>query len=386
MFVHTIPSIAEEAAGPTYSVVRLCTGLADFGHPISLLAIDRTGHRSVPSLTRLFPPGLPPRRLGHCPAMARWLDLEARRGSIRLLHNHSLWMMPNVYPGRTAAKHGLPYIVSPRGTLAAAAMRSGSWIKSAFWPLIQAPSLDSTTLFHATSLGECADIRARGFKQPVAVIPNGVDVPPPASRREGPPTVLFLGRIHPSKGVDTLLHAWSQISGAHPEWRLRIVGPDNGGHLAVMRRLAESLRLPRVAFDGPLTGSAKFQAYADASVYALPTHFENFGMTVAESLGMGTPVIVTKGAPWHELEHRQCGWWIDSGVDACAKALHSAMGMPEDRLRDMGSRGRRWMIEAFSWTSIVEQMSGVYQWILKGMPEHAVPACVQRVSQPPVHP
>ena len=376
MIIHTIPSIAEVAAGPTYSVVRLCDGLVRAGCAVTLLAIDKPGHRAVPEHTRLFPPGPPPSRLGICGSMARWLDAEARDGKIELLHNHSLWMMPNVYPGRVAARHHIPYIVSPRGTLATGALRSGSWVKSLFWPLVQAPSLRAVTAFHATSDGECADIRARGFHQPIAVIPNGVDVPPRAERAAGPPTILFLGRIHPSKGVETLLRAWARVAGAHPDWRLRIVGPDNAGHLGTMQRLARSLDLPRTSFDGPLTGAAKFQAYADASVYALPTQFENFGMTVAESLCMATPVIVTKGAPWQGLESNRCGWWIDAGVDACAAALDTAMRTRPEALQAMGERGRNWMIESFGWGSISERMRALYQWVLDGMPRESAPSWV----------
>lgn len=376
MIVHTIPSIAEVAAGPTYSVVRLCDALASAGCPVTLLAIDKRGHRPVPAHTRLFPPGPPPARLGRCGAMSRWLEDEARAGRIELLHNHSLWMMPNVYPGRVAGRHGIPYVVSPRGTLATGALRSGSWVKSVFWPLVQAPSLRAATVFHATSDGECADIRARGFRQPIAVIPNGVDVPPRVERSAGPPTVLFLGRIHPSKGVDTLLRAWARVAGAHPAWRLRIVGPDNAGHLGAMQRLARSLDLARTSFDGPLMGAAKFQAYADASVYVLPTQFENFGMTVAESLCMGTPVIVTKGAPWQGLQSNRCGWWIEAGVDACAAALDAAMRTPPDALQAMGERGRAWMIDSFGWSSISDRMRTLYRWVLEGMPGGSVPAWV----------
>ena len=377
MIVHTIPSIAEVAAGPTYSVVRLCDGLVSAGCPIELLAIDKDGHRSVPAYTRLFRAGPPPTRLGICGAMAHWLEDEARSGSIQLLHNHSLWMMPNVYPGRVAARHGIPYIVSPRGTLASGALRSGSWVKSVFWPLVQAPALRAVTLFHATSEGECEDIRARGFNQPVAVIPNGVDMPPIPQRSDGPPTVLFVGRIHPSKGVGTLLHAWARVAERHPSWRLRIVGPDNAGHLKLMQKLAHTLNLPRTSFDGALMGASKWKAYRDASVYALPTQFENFGMTVAESLSMGTPVIVTKGAPWQGLETNHCGWWIDAGVEACTDALDQAMRTPLDELRQMGDRGRVWMASSFAWNSIVERMRSVYDWVFNGMLLASRPSCVR---------
>jgi glycosyltransferase involved in cell wall biosynthesis len=144
-----------------------------------------------------------------------------------------------------------------------------------------------------------------------------------------------------------------------------------------MQKLAHTLNLPRTSFDGALMGASKWKAYRDASVYALPTQFENFGMTVAESLSMGTPVIVTRSAPWQGLETNHCGWWIDAGVEACADALNQAMRTPLDELRQMGDRGRAWMASSFAWDSIVERMRSVYDWVLNGMPLASRPSCVR---------
>ncbi len=135
--IHTIPAIANEASGPSYTVVRLCESLIEQGLSVTLSALDWAPVPSVPTFYRAFPLGLGPRRLGRSPAMARWLDSQASAGEVALIHNHSLWMMPNVYPGRTARRHGKPYVVSPRGTLSAWALGSGSNVKRLFWPLVQ---------------------------------------------------------------------------------------------------------------------------------------------------------------------------------------------------------------------------------------------------------
>ena len=378
--VHTIPSIAEVSSGPSYSVVRLCDGLVARGCPLTLAALDSPNHRPAPAYTRLFARGLGPARLGASGEMKRWLFEEARSERIGLLHNHSFWMMPNIYPGQVAARHRIPYIVAPRGTLAKASFERGSAVKRVFWPMLQRPALSAVTVFHATAESERDDIRRAGFRQPIAVIPNGVDLPPFARVPSAHPTILYLGRIHPSKGIDGLLRAWAKLAPQRPAWRLRLVGPDNEGYLSRMQALAAELGLERCSFDGALTGREKEEAYGAASVYVLPTHAENFGLTVAESLASGTPAIVTKGAPWSGLVANRCGWWIDHGVDPLRDALAEATALESGALSEMGLRGRAWMDREFCWDSIADRMMATYEWVLAGKPAASAPSWVDCVE------
>jgi glycosyltransferase involved in cell wall biosynthesis len=259
-------------------------------------------------------------------------------------------------------------------------MNHGSKVKRVFWPLVQRPALESVTCWHATSESEYQEIRALGFRQPVAVIPNGIDVPELGEKRpRRTRTLLFLGRIHPKKGLDMLLPAWAAVQDRFPDWRLRIVGDDAGyfepsGYLAKMRKLALELNLKRVEFTGALYGEAKWRAYHEADLFILPTHSENFGMTVAEALAAGTPAIVTKGAPWSALTTHNCGWWVDIKIDSLTRAMKEAFEEPDETLFEMGRRGRKWMIEEFSWDRISHQLTATYFWLLhKG----EVPECVR---------
>lgn len=299
--------------------------------------------------------------------MRCWLAEQASARSLDLIHNHSLWMMPNVYPGRVARKHGIPLVVSPRGTLSEWAMQSGSMVKCAFWPLLQRPALRATACFHATAASECEDIRRMGFRKPVAIIPNGIDIPDLPPKVSGDSrTLLFLGRIHPVKGLDLLLSAWGAVQARFPDWRLRIVGPDNRGYLPTMQRLVADLSLERVEFAGALLGREKWVAYHQADCFVLPTYSENFGVSVAESLAAGTPAIVTKGAPWAGLEQQGAGWWIDIGLDPLVASLEEALSHTPESLRSMGTRGRNWMKAEYSWPQIATQMLQTYQWLLHG--------------------
>ena len=160
--------------------------------------------------------------------------------------------------------------------------------KMLFWHLLQGPTIRNASCYHATSRQEYEDIRAYGLTQPVAIIPNGIDLPQPhesmTGRNSADRVVLSLGRIHPKKGLDRLVRAWAKVEAAHPDWRLRIVGPAELGHDVELRALAATLKLSRVSIEPAIYGEEKYTAFREADVFVLPTLNENFAMTVAESL------------------------------------------------------------------------------------------------------
>lgn len=373
--IHVVPAITEEASGPSYSVPRLCESLIGAGEDVRLAALDWSPARiSLPYL-RTFPLGLGPRRLGVSPSMRRWLKAEADSGRVDFIHSHSLWMMPGVYPGRACRKGGCRFVVSPRGTLSAWAIRRNVLQKKVFWHVLQVQALRAAACFHATAESEYEDIRRFGFRQPVCILPNGIDVPPLEKKLEnGRNQLTFLSRIHPTKGVDVLLRAWQVVESRFRDWDLQVVGPDNDGHLAAMQALAVRLRLQRVVFCGPRFGDGKLHTYRAASLYVLPTHSENFGVTVAEALAAGTPAIVTSGAPWAGLAEQGAGWWIEPGVDSLVACLEKALMTSPRRLAEMGRAGRDWMLRDYSWRRIGAQFSLVYRWLLEGGEK---PPCVR---------
>jgi glycosyltransferase involved in cell wall biosynthesis len=363
--IQVVSNIVEQASGPSYTVRRQCEALIDVGENVQLVTLDWAPHSWTLPFMQEFPFGIGPRKLGNSPQMRRWLSRTVSSGQADIVHNHGLWMMTNVYAGWATRGQKCRLVVSPRGTLSERALKESARIKRVFWTLLQKPAFRHAACFHATAESELEDIRRAGFRQPVCIIPNGIDVPElPRNGVSGRKTLLYLGRIHAIKGIDILLHAWKELSDRFPEWDLRIVGSDDGGYLPQMQKLAAELGLQRMKFSGPLFNEEKWRAYNDADLFVLPSHSENFGVTVAESLAAGTPVVVTRGAPWPELESRRVGWWINIGVDPLVICLEEAMARPSDDLMVRGSRGREWMINEFSWERVATMMDQTYRWLL----------------------
>jgi glycosyltransferase involved in cell wall biosynthesis len=367
--VQVTPAIARESSGPSYSVIRLNGALRDHGIDSCVAALDWPGTRVGLPNVRLFKMGVGPRRLGRSPAMMRWLHELAAHCPSLILHGHAMWQATGWYPSRAAKGTNARVVISPRGTFGNAAFGGGSALKRAVWPLIQRPACRAADCFHATADSEAQEIRALGFVQPIAVVPNGIDVTPdqyPVLPRSK--TVVFLGRIHPKKNIPTLIRAWHAIEPEFSEWSLCFAGSDESyygvsGHLDEMKSLCRDLALQRVRFVGDVHGVAKATLLSCASLFVLPTKNENFGIAVAEALAHGVPAIVTKGAPWAGLDDHKAGWWIDFGVDSLVHALRRALSSTPAQLAAMGARGREWMIRDFSWDVVGAKMAETYRWL-----------------------
>lgn len=363
--VQVVPGAVSEASGPDCYVLHLCKTLASCGERVELHLLETGLKGKFPFPVYTYPRHFFPHPLmGRSPEMRRGLIESARNADV--IHNSSLWMYPNIYPLDAARRSRAKLVVSPHGCLAEWARkrhRLGKWVIGNL--LGQYGVLRRADLFHATSHKEYREIRDAGYRRPVAVIPIGVDIPEIGRVRPARRKLLFLGRIHPVKAVGRLLEAWARVAPGFPGWDFQIVGPDCG-LLEPLREMAACRRIPRVEFSGEKTGGEKFRCYASADLYVLPSFTENFGITVAEALACGTPVIVSDQTPWQGVVQGKCGWCVDNSVDSLAGQLGISLSMERGALEEMGARGRAWMAESFSWDGVARAMRAAYRWILRG--------------------
>ena len=236
-----------------------------------------------------------------------------------------------------------------------------------FSVLVENAHLRHAFCLRATANLEAQHFRQLGLTQPIAVVPNSVVIPPLFQRSSSERRrLLFLSRIHPKKGISLLLQAWSRLEPIFPDWDLLIAGIDEDGYEHEMKLHAKKLNLLRVSFVGPFHGDPKQALYRNSDLFVLPTHAENFGLVVAEALAQEIPVITTTNAPWMGLNSRRCGWCIGLTLSNLTDTLMQAMALPPSELQAMGSRGRRFVDEAFSPTVISQQMRELYLWAFKG--------------------
>lgn len=299
-----------------------------------------------------------PRSFGYAPDLEKALV----RFDPDIVHLHGLWMYPALAVWRWQRVTGKPYVYSAHGMLSPVALAFSAWKKRIARLLFQDAALARAAILHATTETEVEEFRLFGLKNRIAVVPLGIHVTPvPVVPPEPFRRVLSLGRLHPKKGLDRLIEAWARLEDRFPGWELDLVGPDEGGHMTELRKLAERLNLNRVAIRPPLHGPDRDACMAGAELFVLPTRSENFALTVAESLMMATPVIATQGAPWPGLVKEGCGWWIEQGVEPLVRALEEAMSLSDDQRSALGQQGRAWMLRDYAWEAVSDRMLGAYE-------------------------
>lgn len=362
--------------GPAMMVPDLCNSLVDAGMDVRLFTVargpvDASGFRFQ---YREFPGTNYLSVLYASPLMHQALRDAAREPVV--MHCHSVWSMPCVYPS-SVSRHGRSRaVIAPHGTLAPFAIKWRWYRKAPFWWLFQKRALETCACLHATSNDEVRDFRALGLKQPITNVPNPI-LMPEVYRRPPDPTrprrALCLGRLHPIKGLDTLLRCWRQVQTEFPDWELHLVGPEHPGYRSELEALAAELGCARVEFRDGVRDAAKRETYDQADLFVLTSHSEGFGLVVAEALSHGLPALVCKGAPWAGLEPNGCGWWVDHAEGPITESLRAALSMKDCDLRAMGERGRQWVERDFSSRRVAQLMGETYAWLLGNGP---LPDCV----------
>jgi poly(glycerol-phosphate) alpha-glucosyltransferase len=376
---------SRRAAGVWVGVARLGKALADSGLDVEIFGIadacgetDGAGWDGPP--LRLYD-AVGSEAFGYAPRLGRALQ----GGSPSLLHTNGLWMYPSLASRRWSRRARRPYLISPHGMLDLWAVRNAAWKKRLAGWLFEDAHLAGAACLHALTESEARAIRAYGLRNPICVIPNGVDLhehpvlPRPAWAREigeDRRILLYLGRLHPKKGLENLLRAWKDVqsTAAARDWVLVVAGWDQGGHARRLERQAEALEITdSLRFVGPQFEDAKAASLAGADAFVLPSLSEGLPVAVLEAWSHGLPVLMT--AACNLPEGFAAGAALPIGTDPAgvAAGLRRLFALSDAERREVGARGRALVRQHFTWASVAEQMIAVYRWMLGG---GSPPACV----------
>lgn len=381
--MHTVAGLKSSAGGTSQAVQSTCSELAKAGVEVSLVSQD-FGLASDPNVLPAETVRVGFSRASILPftksvfsAGFRLLVKETCVNSrIDIVHDHGLWLPSNHAVASVCRTLGLPRVVSPHGMLSDDALNYGGVKKFLAWKLFQWRDLQSSAAICVTSTQEADQVQGMRLGRPIAVIPPGIELPAlriGTARGSGRKVALFLGRIHPMKGLLNLVRAWDSV---RPQgWRVVIAGPDESGHQKTVQDAIDRANLGDVfEFAGPAYNTAKSNLYETASLFVLPSFSENFGMSIAEALAYELPVITTVGTPWKSIQQQGCGWWVNATSNDLADAIRKAASLPEAELKSMGRRGRVLIQRDFDWSKIAPQFISLYRWLLgyEQLPEHVI--------------
>lgn len=356
---------------------------------LTALGISVTIHCAVDEMTGRDGPSWDPVQLRSCPrlqnsfAFAPGIKVALLEGDYNIIHQHGLWQYPSIAVSKWQQRTRGPVVISTHGMLEPWALANSKTKKQVAAWLFERGNLTKAACIHC-SASEVEGIRSFGLKNPIAVITNGSDLPDPNAAPARPSwlpndarsTLLFVGRLHPKKGIRETLDAWALLTAQHREvtdaWRLVFVGWDDGGHAEAFVAHARFLGLADVMFPGPAFGDEIQGVYVHSDAFILASHSEGLPMAVLEAWSYGLPVFMTREC--NLIEGFAAGAAIEVTTDPHALARVLLKCLTDPNLSAVGRRGRELVRTQFSWPLIGRQLSAVYHWLARQGPR---PECVR---------
>ncbi len=292
-----------------------------------------------------------------------------------IVHTQSLWMYLSYANKKYNRKTGTPYIVSPHGMLDRWQLKQSFWKdlkKNIVLRLYEQKHLEHANCIHALCKEEHDAIRAIGLKNPIAIIPNGVELPvngnhSAIAKSNGKETkkLLFLARIHQKKGIDNLLEAWAQLKPNYDNWELVIAGETKDTeYMQQLLSIRKRLEIENTAsFIGGKYGAAKQAVLKDADAYILPSFSEGLPMSVLEAWSFHLPALTTPYCNLPEGYSGNAAIKIDTSPESIAEGIRKIIALSPSERKAMGNRGYELVKERFSWTRVANEMTELYNWV-----------------------
>jgi glycosyltransferase involved in cell wall biosynthesis len=297
-------------------------------------------------------------------------------GQFDIAHTHLPFIFPTLAVARAATQQGIPFCYHQRGVFDPARMAYRSGKKALYFRAIEARYAARASRLFALTRAEADSYRNLGLTNPISQVPNGVDAQafaraPRPERLEavgvaaGDRVVLFLGRLHPTKGVDALLQAFIQIGDEFPSAKLVLAGPDElGVRESHLRRVHAAGLGERVLIPGSVTGQAKMDLLKRADVFCLPSHAEGFSMAILEAMAASTAVLISAGCHFPEAVTAGAGLETEIDADSIAAGLTRLLSNPE-LTAHMGRRGQSLVSREYDWDGVVTSFETIYGEILQ---------------------
>jgi glycosyltransferase involved in cell wall biosynthesis len=376
MILHYLNDLRRELGGVVQSVLTICDALAASGNTVCLCSQNPRDYPSVWDETADSPKVEPIAKAGMFGQFDRATtgklhDLIAQAD---VVHLHTPWDLANMAIARIAKQQQKPILLSLHGMLDHWSLQQKALKKKIFLQLTGKRFLRSIDRLHCTAQSEkdqALEVLGNQMANRFEVIPLIVDLATgsddpgnnphdQAATKDEKPILLFLGRVHPQKGVDLLIEAARHLHQKGIPFRIVIAGPIEPGYRQSLENLAASYELGSlIEFTGALYGPEKRSLLSHAAITVLPTYQESFGLVSVESLACGTPVITTKESDiWQELQDAGVSIVSHDPKEICAAIIE----LLEDKQLaiDRGQMGQKYVLEWLDREKVIKQYQHAY--------------------------
>lgn len=282
-----------------------------------------------------------------------------------IVHVNCCWTPDCAMIQRLAQKRGYKVVLTPHGMLEPWIIKRHYLTRKvpALW-LYQKAAVQRADCVQATAESERDNLLKLGYNSNIKVVRLGIDAESIEMKRSWKKSrqILFLSRVHVKKGINFLVEAADVLRNELQGYKILVAGEGDADYVEAMNRMICDRGLQDIVqLIGGVYGDEKWRLFQTSDFFVLPTHSENFGLAIAESLASGTPVITTVGTPWSDLNSSEAGAWIEIGTEPLVETLRRFLSLSEDELETMGRNGRKLIETKYSAHVMAEQMMEVYK-------------------------
>ncbi|MEM9213927.1 MAG: hormogonium polysaccharide biosynthesis glycosyltransferase HpsP [Cyanobacteria bacterium P01_F01_bin.150] len=407
-----IPSISAVYGGPSQMIRGFSHALARQGAEVTILTTDSNGDNGQAPLD--VPLHYPVKQDGYTIRYFRCAPFRRYKFSLGLLswlychadefdiaHIHALFSPVSSLSATIARYCKLPYILRPLGTLDPADIQKKRYLKYLYAAVLERPNIAGAASLHFTSPQENEVSDKFGTRTPSVVIPLGVTEPKrlpnpnavisefsssryskslpssiapvlplkiPIPTHEDIPVILFMSRIDPKKGLDLLIPALENLVANGQIFHFVLAGAnpqDPAYEKSVCDRIQFSPISSCTTITGFVQGQQKQALLQRADLFVLPSYYENFGISVAEAMVTGTPVLISDQVHIHpNVQEADAGWICSCNEGDLTMKLLKALQDPNER-HQRGVNAQSCALEKYSWSTIAQQTLNMYHTILE---------------------
>ncbi len=385
--LHVIPSLAKSQGGPSFAILAIARSLASRGVSVDIIAtaagiqeedeLRATAADLKPLGIRVFPFRRQTSFYKYSSFLSNWV--KAHVSEYDIVHVHALFSHAPTSSALHARRQAVPYVVRPLGVLNQWGMKERRPLfKALSYKYRESKILANAAAVHFTSRQEQLEAESLGTPLRSVVIPLGIDLSQLKTRIDssvflerfpetrGRKIILFLSRIDPKKGLELLIRSFAVSVRRFPATCLVIAGHGDSLYVSSLRELVSRLGIENsVVWTGFVDGDQKRSALSAASIYALPSHSENFGIAAVEAMATGLPCVLTPGVAISEgLQESRAALVPDSSVDSISAAFDVLLSTPDLAL-EIGNNGRSHAFREFEMNTMGERLKALYQSLLE---------------------
>lgn len=286
-----------------------------------------------------------------------------------IVHVNCCWIPDCAAVQRIAQKRGYKVVLTPHGMLEPWILKRHYWTRK--FPalmLYQKAAIQKADCIQATADSERDNLLKLGYNRNIKVVKLGIDADGIAMKESWKKSrqILFLSRVHIKKGINFLIEAAEILREELQGYKILVAGEGETEYVDSLKQMIADRGLKDIVqLIGGVYGDEKWRLFQTSDFFVLPTHSENFGLAIAESLASGTPVITTVGTPWNDLNSSEAGAWIEVGTKPLVETLRYFLSLSTEKLEEMGRNGRKLIEEKYSADVMALEMIKVYNDCLK---------------------